>query len=97
MALADRQAAVDQHVGAGHERAVLARQIGDGIGDVVGLAAARDRLRPLLEAEALTVSALNAALGITRRHGVPLLERLDADGFTRREGDRRVLQPLGRR
>ena len=58
------------------------------------LAKARDTLRPVLRAvpEGLPVSALNAVLGVTRRHGVPLLERLDADGFTERRGDLRVLR-----
>ncbi|WP_207536980.1 selenocysteine-specific translation elongation factor [Sabulicella rubraurantiaca] len=57
------------------------------------LAEARRRLAPALSAstEGLTVSDCDKLLGITRRHGVPLLERLDAEGFTRRVGDRRRL------
>jgi selenocysteine-specific elongation factor len=39
--------------------------------------------------EGFLVGECGQFLGITRRHGVPLLERLDAEGFTRREGDRR--------
>jgi selenocysteine-specific elongation factor len=38
-----------------------------------------------------TVSALRQELGTSRRVIVPLLERLDRDGFTRRVGDHRIL------
>lgn len=34
-------------------------------------------------------------LGISRRFSIPLLERLDAEGFTRRNGDRRLLTHRG--
>jgi selenocysteine-specific elongation factor len=40
-----------------------------------------------------TVSDLRQALGTSRRVVVPLLERLDKDGITLRQGDRRVLRP----
>jgi selenocysteine-specific elongation factor len=36
---------------------------------------------------------LRQALGTSRRIAIPLLERLDKDGVTRRDGDRRVLRP----
>jgi selenocysteine-specific elongation factor len=39
-----------------------------------------------------TVSELRQALGTSRRVVVPLLERLDREGTTRREGDRRCLR-----
>jgi selenocysteine-specific elongation factor len=39
-----------------------------------------------------TVSELRQALGSSRRVMVPLLERLDREGKTRREGDRRCLR-----
>jgi selenocysteine-specific elongation factor len=39
-----------------------------------------------------TVSALRQALGSSRRIMVPLLERLDRDGVTRRVGDKRCLR-----
>lgn len=39
-----------------------------------------------------TASELRQALGTTRRILIPLLERLDREGVTRREGDRRVLR-----
>ncbi|HYF07160.1 MAG TPA: selenocysteine-specific translation elongation factor [Acetobacteraceae bacterium] len=57
------------------------------------LAQARAMLREALaaRAEGLTVSECGALLGLTRRHSVPLLERLDAERFTRRIGDRRHL------
>ena len=38
-----------------------------------------------------TVSELRQALGSSRRIMVPLLERLDRDGVTRRVGDKRTL------
>jgi len=38
-----------------------------------------------------TVSQLRQALGSSRRVMVPLLERLDREGFTRRMGDKRSL------
>jgi selenocysteine-specific elongation factor len=38
-----------------------------------------------------TVSELRQALGSSRRIMVPLLERLDRDGVTRRVGDKRML------
>jgi selenocysteine-specific elongation factor len=39
-----------------------------------------------------TVSELRQALGTSRRIVVPLLEKLDREGVTRREGDKRVLK-----
>jgi selenocysteine-specific elongation factor len=41
---------------------------------------------------AATVAELKTALGSNRRIAVPLLERLDHDGVTSRQGDRRVLR-----
>ena len=38
-----------------------------------------------------TVSQLRQALGSSRRVMVPLLERLDREGVTRRAGDKRML------
>lgn len=55
-------------------------------------AAARERLRVLLRQRGrATTSELRQALGTSRRILIPLLERLDRDGVTRREGDYRVL------
>jgi len=41
----------------------------------------------------LTVSAARQALGVTRRHALPLLEHLDRQGLTRRHGDVRIAGP----
>ena len=38
-----------------------------------------------------SVSAIRQALGSTRKYVVPFMEYLDRIGFTRREGDGRVL------
>ena len=39
-----------------------------------------------------TAGELRQALGTNRRIVIPLLERLDRDGVTRREGDKRSLR-----
>ena len=54
--------------------------------EVVLLPAALDQARRILERlpQPFTTSEARQALGTTRRIAVPLLERLDADGFTRR-------------
>lgn len=49
-------------------------------------------VRHLRAHHAATASDLRQALGTTRRILVPLLERLDHDGITRRVGDQRVLK-----
>jgi selenocysteine-specific elongation factor len=41
-----------------------------------------------------TVSELRQALGSSRRVMVPLLERLDREGVTRRVGDKRMLRRI---
>ncbi len=46
----------------------------------------------LVACESASVSELKECLGSTRRVIVPLLERFDRDGITRRVGDRRVLR-----
>jgi selenocysteine-specific elongation factor len=43
----------------------------------------------------LTVAEIRDLLGTTRKYAVPLCEYLDRIGFTRREGDLRVLAPVG--
>jgi selenocysteine-specific elongation factor len=43
--------------------------------------------------EGVTVSEVRAALGTSRKFAVPMLNRLDADGVTRRRGDVRVAGP----
>ena len=57
------------------------------------IAEARRRLLPHLDPPGLTTGEAGALLGMTRRFSVPLLEHLDSLGFTRRDGDRRVLGP----
>ncbi len=52
---------------------------------------ARRQLRPLLEASPLLVSEIGAALGISRKYSVPLLEHFDSVQFTRRVEERRTL------
>jgi selenocysteine-specific elongation factor len=53
---------------------------------------ARHRLTPLLaRGPGLPVTAIGAALGISRKYSVPLLSHLDAIRFTRRIEDRRIL------
>ncbi|WP_343898114.1 SelB domain-containing protein, partial [Craurococcus roseus] len=59
--------------------------------EALGRACAALRAALAARPEGLTVSECDALLGISRRHGVPLLELLDAEGFTRRDGDRRHL------
>jgi selenocysteine-specific elongation factor len=55
------------------------------------VAEARRRLAPLLAPPGLLVKDAGAALGISRKYSVPLLEHFDAIKFTRRVADRRVL------
>jgi selenocysteine-specific elongation factor len=56
---------------------------------------AKAGLAPLLSPPGLLVKDAGAALGISRKFSVPLLEHLDLVRFTRRLGDRRVLGPAG--
>jgi selenocysteine-specific elongation factor len=52
-----------------------------------------DRIKNyLLEHKTATVSELRPIVGTSRRILVPLLERLDRDGVTLRQGDQRVLR-----
>ncbi len=60
-------------------------------GEAVAEAARRLR-QTSLGPEGATVSELNTILGITRKYAIPLLEHLDAQGVTKRVGDRRVLR-----
>jgi selenocysteine-specific elongation factor len=60
------------------------------------VAQAQTRLAPLLEAPGLLVKDAGAALGISRKYSVPLLEYLDTIQFTQRVGDRRILGRHGR-
>jgi selenocysteine-specific elongation factor len=60
------------------------------------VAQAQTRLAPLLEAPGILVKDAGAALGISRKYSVPLLEYLDTIQFTQRVGDRRILGRHGR-
>ncbi len=40
---------------------------------------------------AVAVKEIKDVLGLTRKYTIPILERMDRDGITRREGDKRVL------
>ena len=54
---------------------------------------ATDKIRQHIQRHGpATVSELKVAVGSSRRIMVPLLERLDRDGITRRDGDRRSLR-----
>jgi selenocysteine-specific elongation factor len=53
----------------------------------------RRRLRPQLQQAGLTLSQIRELLGTTRKYAVPYCEYLDRVGFTRRQGDLRVLAP----
>ncbi|MCL2609232.1 MAG: SelB C-terminal domain-containing protein, partial [Treponema sp.] len=43
----------------------------------------------------ITVASLRDAIGVSRKYTMPMLEFLDSQGITRREGDRRILQKDG--
>jgi len=51
----------------------------------------------LARLDPITLAAFRDALGTSRRTAQLLLERFDADGLTRRVGDRRVLRAAARR
>jgi Elongation factor SelB, winged helix len=52
---------------------------------------ARDRIQAVLrEQPAITVADVRDLLGSSRKFVVPILERLDAEGVTRRRGDERI-------
>lgn len=84
----------------GFDRAVLSQLVRTGAlvscDGVVFHPSAVDRAaaaaRELLTAnpDGFTVSSLREALGVTRKHAVPLAAQLDRDGVTRRRGDVRV-------
>jgi selenocysteine-specific elongation factor len=56
------------------------------------LAEAEEKIRAIIgEKGRLEVADLKGALGITRKYSIPLLEHMDRQKITRREGDYRVL------
>lgn len=52
----------------------------------------RERVRALGSKGPFTAAEFRDAVGTSRKYAIPLLEHLDAVGFTRRMGDRRVLE-----
>jgi selenocysteine-specific elongation factor len=72
-------------------------RLGDGFAvGAVAYAAARDTLVAECEtAGEITLARFRDLVGVGRRDAQLLLERLDADGVTRRVGDRRVLRRRG--
>jgi selenocysteine-specific elongation factor len=62
--------------------------------DAAAVADLRARVRAHLEREGeLTTSDYKALIGTTRKHAVPLMERLDAEKLTVRRGEARRLHP----
>ena len=60
--------------------------------DAQAVAKAKDRIACHLQAgKPGTAAALKEAMGTSRKFAMPLLERFDAEGFTKREGDVRAL------
>jgi selenocysteine-specific elongation factor len=58
------------------------------------IAGARERLEGFLleHSEGATAAELRDVLGVSRKYAIPLLEYFDAQGVTKRDGDRRVLR-----
>ncbi|HZR14713.1 MAG TPA: selenocysteine-specific translation elongation factor [Acidimicrobiia bacterium] len=89
----------------GVEPAVARALVRDGLAvDLDGVlftSAALDRARELVvdaieRRGAITVADARDVLGSTRKYVLPLLNRLDAEGVTRRRGDERILGPVAR-
>ncbi len=69
-------------------------ELGDGLVDPEALARCEVVIRTLIETRAeVSVGDLKAALGLTRKHAIPLLEYFDETGVTRRQGNVRVAGP----
>lgn len=67
-------------------------RLGGGIyADPQALDQIRGKLRANFEGTPFTASQAREALNTSRKYAIPLLEFLDASGFTRRQGDMRVL------
>ena len=62
---------------------------------ITALETAQQTARELLavSTEGFTMSQFREALGVTRKHAVPLASELDARGMTRRRGDLRIAGP----
>jgi selenocysteine-specific elongation factor len=76
------------------ESGELARLAGGIYAAVTRLEAIREGLRAHFQtASELTASQARVVVGSSRKYVIPLLEHLDAEGFTRRRGDVRTLAP----
>jgi selenocysteine-specific elongation factor len=59
---------------------------------------ARDRIaRVVVEREAVTIAELRDLLGTSRKYILPIVNRMDAEGVTRRRGDLRIPGPRAHR
>jgi selenocysteine-specific elongation factor len=79
------------------KRAGVLRALGGGLHfDAAALDALKDRVRThFATAATLTPGAFKElAGGLSRKHAIPLLEWLDTQGITRRQGDARIPGPL---
>ncbi len=81
-------------VGALRERDRVVELAGGGVIHVDALAEAREAIvRLLRERDAISVADVREALGLSRRHVIPLLERLDEERVTARRGNERARGP----
>jgi selenocysteine-specific elongation factor len=69
----------------GGEGWISASALSDAVARVAGIIGDRG---------AMSIGDFKDALGLSRKYAVPLLEYLDMNGYTRREGDSRVAGPL---
>jgi selenocysteine-specific elongation factor len=59
---------------------------------------ARERIaRVVVEREAVTIADLRDLLGTSRKYILPIVNRMDAEGVTRRRGDLRIPGPRAHR
>jgi selenocysteine-specific elongation factor len=72
----------------------IARVGGEGWISSAALAEVAEKIARIIgEKGAMTVGDFKEAFGLSRKYAVPLLEYLDMNGYTRREGDSRVAGP----
>jgi selenocysteine-specific elongation factor len=84
----------DKGLAAFLEQAGRLKRLGDGF--AVSPALYERGLDVVRSLTPITLAGFRDALGVSRRHAQLLLERYDADGFTRRVGDERVLRRAAR-
>jgi selenocysteine-specific elongation factor len=93
--------AADAGVATAIARALVREGLAVDLDGVVFATSALDRARELVVAAleqrgALTVADARDVLGSTRKYVLPLLNRLDGEGVTRRRGDERIAGPVAR-